>query len=331
MNLELLKKVLQCNHCKSDELNFNDVCLSNPLKPQGKIICANCKKSMDFRDGVLITDKKQWTSNQTRNAYVYSDFWQRSDDAYKYNRITHEDELIIDWRKNFNEGIFLDAGCGSGRHLFHWTHPEVLCDALVLVDISNSIFQCREYYESLNTNKPAIFIQCSVSELPIKSKVISSLWSSGVIGLLENQKKAIGELCRVTKGNIHIGVLSEKTLAGKMYLAANFIKPIFNRVKSMNILFMLAGFLSRMALLVLKIIYKLNLDLSFIRKTHLKNILNDPNSVERLKHSLYDPIIIPKIVKYKDINYIKWVSEGGFTLDSHETELICDYYSFIKR
>jgi len=285
---------------------------------------------MPFVNGVLIAGKRNWTQNQKRNAYVYSDFWERSDEAIKYQRVTHEDELMESWRKSFGKGILLDAGCGSGRHLSHWTQTDVKADTFVMVDISDSIFQCRRYYEEINCSKPVIFIQSSVSKMPIKKQSITSTWSSGVLGLLEDQQHAIGELCRVSKRDIILGVLTEKTIAGKIYIAANLVKPFFNKVRNMNLLFMLSGLMARIALILLKILNFSNVKLPFIRKVHLNNILNDPNAVVRLQHSLYDPIIIPKIIKHPDSKYVEWGEKYDFKLKAHQTEIICDYFHFNK-
>ncbi|MDG0965435.1 MAG: class I SAM-dependent methyltransferase [Opitutales bacterium] len=285
---------------------------------------------MPFVNGVLIAGKRNWTQNQKRNAYVYSDFWERSDEAIKYQRLTHEDELIELWRKSFGKGVLLDAGCGSGRHLSHWTQNDVKADSFVMVDISDSIFQCRRYYEEINCAKPVIFIQSSVSEMPIKKKSISSTWSSGVVGLLEDQQHAIQELCRVSKRDIILGVLTEKTIAGKIYIAANLVKPFLNKVQNMKLLFMLSGLMARGAILMFKLLNFVNLPLSFIRKEHLNNILNDPNAIVRLQHSLYDPIIIPRIIKHPDSKYVEWGEKYSFKLKAHQTEIICDYFHFEK-
>ena len=285
---------------------------------------------MPFVNGVLIAGKRNWTQNQKRNAFVYSDFWERSDEAIKYQRVTHEDELIESWRKSFGKGILLDAGCGSGRHLSHWTQTDVKADTFVMVDISDSIFQCRRYYEEINCSKPVIFIQSSVSKMPIKKQSITSTWSSGVLGLLEDQQHAIRELCRVSNTDIILGVLTEKTIAGKIYIAANLVKPFLNKVRNMNLLFMLSGLMARIALILLRILNFSNVKLPFIRKVHLNNILNDPNAVVRMQHSLYDPIIIPKIIKHPDSKYVEWGEKYDFKLKAHQTEIICDYFHFNK-
>lgn len=331
MSRELFSRLLQCNHCSSDNLNFDKANFNNSLKPKGKITCNECESVMPFVNGVLIAGKRNWTQNQKRNAYVYSDFWERSDETIKYHKVTHENELIELWRKNFGKGVLLDAGCGSGRHLSHWTHNDVKADSFVMVDISDSIFRCRRYYEETNCVKPVIFIQSSVSEMPIKKRSISSTWSSGVVGLLEDQQHAIQELCRVSKRDIILGLLSEKTIAGKIYIVANLVKPFLNKVKNMKILFMLSGLMARVAIVLLKLLSILNLRLSFIRKEHLNNIINDPNAISRLQHSLYDPIIIPKIIKHPDSKYIGWGEKHGFMLKAQKTEIICDYFHFQKK
>lgn len=330
MNKEFLNRVLQCNQCSSDDLDFNNVSFENPLQPLGKITCNSCNAEMQFVQGVLIADKKDWTDNQKRNAYVYSDFWDRSDEMLKYHRVTHEDELLKEWRKGFKEGIILDAGCGSGRHLAHWCKYDVKGNALIMVDISNSIFQCRKYYQELNSTKPVIFIQCSLDKIPIKDQLVTNTWSSGVVGLIEDQQDAIRELCRVTKNIFILGVLTEKTIAGKIYIAANIVKPFFNKIRNMNLLFLLSGLIAKFALLLLKALDLINLNLSFIRKEHLRNIINDPNAIERLKYSFYDPIIIPKIIKHADSYYIDGGKQFDFELKAQKTEIICDYFHFIK-
>ena len=326
MSRGLWRRILQCNHCNSDNLNFNSAIFKDSLKPEGKITCKECESVMPFVNGVLIAGKRNWTQNQKRNAYVYSDFWERSDEAIKYQRVTHEDELLKSWRKEFKKGVLLDAGCGSGRHLRHWTQGDVQADSFVMVDISDSIFQCRRYYQELKCEKPAIFIQCSVSKIPIKERSITSTWSSGVVGLLEDQKSTLKEFCRITEKNILLGLLTEKTIAGKLYITANHLKPLVNRVKKMKLLFVFSGLIARMALGLLKVINWLNLTPSFMRKEHLRNLVEDPKSVNRLQHSLYDPIIIPRIIKHPDSKYVNWANQFNFELKTHQTEILCDYF-----
>jgi ubiquinone/menaquinone biosynthesis C-methylase UbiE len=331
MSKELFRRVLQCNHCNSGNLNFSKAIFKCRLKPEGEISCKKCETTMPFVNGVLIAGKANWTKNQKRNAYVYSDFWERSDKAIKYQRVTHEDELLDTLRKEFKEGVLMDAGCGSGRHLRHWIQDNVKANSFVMVDISDSIFQCRKYYEEINCTKPVIFIQSSISNMPIKGQTISSTWTSGVVGLLEDQKSAVREICRVSNNTFHLGVLTEKTIVGKLYITANLVKPFLNKVKNMKLLFMLSGLMARGAILMLKLLHFLKLPLAFIRKEHLKNIINDPNAISRLQHSLYDPIIIPKIIKYPDLKYIEWAEKYGFILKAQKTEIICDYFHFYKK
>ena len=199
-----------------------------------------------------------------------------------------------------------------------------------MIDISDSIFQCRKYFEEVNCRKPAIFIKSSICKMPIKNEAISHCWSSGVVGLMDNQKNALRELCRVCNRSLTLGVLTEKTVIGKLYLIANFIKPFLNRVKNMNTLFIISGLIARVALGLLRLLYFFGFCPSFIRKKQLQKIINDPNSIDRLKYSLYDPIIIPKIVKHPDSKYIEWGEEFTFKLKAHHTEILCDYFHFRK-
>ena len=330
MSRDLLARILQCNHCNANDLIFQNVQFYDSRKPEGEISCSKCNSVMPFVDGVLVVGKESWTQKQKRNAYVYSDFWERSDEVMKYQRVTHEDELINSLRKAFKQGVLLDAGCGSGRHLRHWTNVDVKADAFVMVDISDSIFQCRKYYEEINCSKPAIFIQSSISKMPIKDQTISHTWSSGVVGLMENQESTIRELCRVSNQSLLLGVLTEKTIVGKLYIMANLIKPLSNKVRNLNLLFKCSGVIARIAVALLKLINFMNVPISFMRKEHLNNIANDPNAIERLQHSLYDPIIIPKIIKHPDSKYIEWGEQHNFKLKAHRTEIICDYFHFSK-
>jgi hypothetical protein len=167
--------------------------------------------------------------------------------------------------------------------------------------------------------------------MPVKDQAISSTWSSGVLGLVEDQQNAMQELCRVTKTYFLLGVLTEKTIAGKIYIAANFLKPFTNKINNMNLLFLLSAFIATVTLFSLKLLRLTKLNLSFMRKEHLNNLINDPEAIARLQYSLYDPIIIPKIIKHPDTKYIQWGKGNNFKLKLHQTEIICDYFHFYKK
>ena len=98
----------------------------------------------------------------------------------------------------------------------------------------------------------------------------------------------------------------------------------------MNTLFIISGLIARVALGLLRLLYFFGFCPSFIRKKQLQQIINDPNSIDRLKYSLYDPIIIPKIVKHPDSKYIEWGEEFTFKLKAHHIKFYTTIFIFEK-
>ncbi|MDC0181996.1 methyltransferase domain-containing protein [Candidatus Thioglobus sp.] len=320
---------LICIKCKSSDIDFSEV-TEDDQHLLGFIKCRNCSSEYVFEEGVLnLLSESVVDNNELRNSEAYSDFWERGVDEAIYANITHENNLISSWSDQFVGKSFIDIGCGNGRHMHHWVSKEF--DTLIFVDISNAIVESKKKFDRLRrNNQKAIFIKGSLNNIPIKKESIDVVWSSGTLGLVNDQERALCEMIRISKDRLYLSVLTDKTMAGKIYVAANVIKPLVNKITNFSILYKFAKVLAFFVFYLLKIMRFFRIHTKFLNKETLDKVCLDSNSIKRIQWGLYDPIIIPKIVKHPDEFYFFIAKKHGFNLDSHQTEIISDYYFFRK-
>lgn len=326
------RSILKCKNCSTSKIDFSQFDDSNPKELKGHIACMTCGWQGSFDNGVLIArreDRSDFSKNENRNDKAYTDLWNRGHDFYKDQTYSRENQELAKWSSYFKTDSVMDVGCGSGRHLEKWL--EFGAKSLVLVDISDAIFQARREFLLLNSSIPALFIKASMNQLPLKTQSISFTWSSGTLGLAEDQEGALKEMLRLTRKNLVLGVLTEKTFLGKVFIFANIFKPMINRADNFDLLFRLSGFSARLILFTLRIAHALKLSRLFLDLEIVERILNDKNAVKRLKYSLYDPIVVPNVKKYPDQFYIDIAAQSGFDLKGQSTTFNCDFYEFSQK
>jgi len=327
MNQSDLLKLLICSRCKSQQLNSKEVELKN-LVFCGSIYCESCNHQMSFVDGVLYVEK-QGEFKPSRLELAYEAFWKHSSDNYDTDSLTNDREKFKGYASYFSNQVVLDAGCGNGRSLDMFFSYGA--SAVILIDITSSIHKAQQLAVESFAKYPVLCIRCSISEIPISKSAAETVWTSGVVGLIPNQEEAMDEIFRVSSKGVLLGVLTEKTMIGKVYLLANHTKFIINRIKNFDLLFGLSGFLAKFIFLLLKILWFTRIKLVGLDRKTLQNILQDPKSLRRIQMSLFDPIIIPKVVKHNDNFYKEVGNKNGYDLTSHNVINICDYFLFDRR
>jgi ubiquinone/menaquinone biosynthesis C-methylase UbiE len=324
-----LCSALICPVCNHSELQYDRLVTEAGL-PSGEISCSHCRHIMHVNQGVIDIFNNQKVSELViRNKDAYSDFWERgANQSDEDVEVTHEDVLFKDWQQFLTGKSMIDVGCGNGRQIHHFTDLEY--HSFYFVDVSDAIYKARDRFQRLRQpHQFALFIRGALDSIPLKDKTVDDAWSSGTIGLVENQGEAIDEIARLTKMRMNISVLTEKTMTGKLYIAANLIKPIVNKINNFELLFKAAGAIAIMALTILKIYYRLGLSSNFLRRETVGNLLKRKDAKARIQWALYDPVVIPRVIKHPDQFYIQRAKSHGFKLKRHMTEIICDYYFFV--
>ena len=238
-------------------------------------------------------------------------------------------ELIKGWSHYLKGSSFIDLGCGNGRHMSLWVEQGF--ELLIFLDISNSVKDCRDnFLKYRKDNQVGIFLKSSISQLPFQNESIDCVWSTGVLGLIEDQVATQSEMSRLSRKWFNLSVLTNKTLVGKVYIFVNIFKPLINRINKLDFLYSVAGFFARIIFFILKLLHKLNVNTGLFTKEQLNKIVNDKSYVKRLQWGLYDPVIIPKITKLPDDVYVSTAKSNGFELVEHDTKIICDYFFFKK-
>ncbi len=281
------------------------------------------------KDGVWVhpSPKNSFFSSRTRE--VYSEFWKRVGTKLEETEYSAEGQFLQRYRLAFQDKIVVDAGCGNGRLMRHWL--DFGAQHIIFIDDSDAIFDCRRIAEEKGVADRCLFIKASLLQIPLKNQSVDTVFCSGTLGLIEDQDKAMAELFRVSHERVIVGVLTEKTLTGKIYLYLNWIKPIINRVQNFNLIFAIAKGMAGLIWLFFKLCFHLGIRTPLLTTEVLRKIIEDRGAVRRLQLALYDPLLIPKVKKHPDAFYFRQASSHAFQLKEHVTAIICDYFDFVAR
>ena len=125
--------------------------------------------------------------------------------------------------KNCN---ILDAGCGNGR-LFESLTP-LKPKLIVGTDLSYSIYIAAKKYKNKFNKIPMIFVYHNIENQFIEKKFFDTVISLGTINFKVNQSKIIKSLNIMKKKLIILGLVSQNTIHGKVYINMNIIRSIIN-------------------------------------------------------------------------------------------------------
>ena len=328
MNIRELLRCPKCGNVRLDYIKFDDQDF-HALK--GSITCSQCSLVIIIQNGVLICvggdEDSSLSKIDKRNQKVYKETWRRGYEAYKEVNLTSEQELFNLWKNYFRANTMMDAGCGAGRLIE--TYAKLDIDSIIFVDISDAIFQCRENYLKYSKNKyEALFIKASIKNLPIRDNHIDFTLSTGTINITSDQDASLNELFRITKNNFLLGIITDKTLIGKTYIATNVIKPFINRINNFNLLFRISGILSYIVFIFFKMLLLTGILDKISGKDEIKKILGYKKCVSRLRYTIFDPLTVPIITKKEDTFYIDFANRNNYLLIKQTTTSLMDYYLF---
>ncbi len=314
---------LSCPKCLREERE------TDLLLEEKAVVCSYCSALYPLKEGVIIFEELKQDKKSERLEKVYSAFWEKGNDLFLEQDYNEQNQLLKEWKGYFDNETILDAACGNGRFAKEWVDAKA--QGIIFFDISDSIFLCQKQFQQKYPDTPALFLKASLLEIPLKSKSIGFTWCSGTVGLLHDQEVPTKELARITKKNLILGVLTDQTMAGKIYIGLNIIKPIINRINNLNILFKLCGIMAYLMVLSFRVLYFLRLNLSFLPRKSLEKILQDKNNIRRIQCSLFDPMIIPKVIKKSDSFYTEHAKSMNQLMVETKRDYLCDYYLFEEK
>ena len=123
--------------------------------------------------------------------------WDTIADSWTNLRVKSEKE-VINFSKRINSGPILDVGCGNGRNSLPFLEKNLKS---IELDFSKSMIKETKKFLKRRNFKPN-FVVASVTNLPFKSKVFSTIIFVRTLPHVETRKKrlkALSEIKRVGK------------------------------------------------------------------------------------------------------------------------------------
>lgn len=173
-------------------------CHSGIKQLKNKFVCTKCHRKYTYRNGVIILLK----GINEDDVKLSHDRW---DNIYASNPLTrnyrHDTTILsykrfIDrYKKYFNNGIYLDLGCGIA-----WTAALFASEGFKILGLDLSFSALRKSADLFsNANLKGTFVQADILNLPLKSKSLSFIYAGASLEYIRNTSQAIGELSRVLK------------------------------------------------------------------------------------------------------------------------------------
>lgn len=193
-----LDRVLHCRKCNS---NFNIIVKKKNEKVilEGYLKCNNCDDTHLIAEDIICIEKQKDNKSVEYQSKVYSYWWNESHKGITYDKDATEKILFSTLnlkKKDFENKIVLDAGCGNGRFsdLITESNPELL----VIADVSDGIYQAKKKIQNKNIN--FIAVKGDLNKIPFKFDIFDVIYSWGVIHHTPNPKftfNNISKLCRI--------------------------------------------------------------------------------------------------------------------------------------
>jgi ubiquinone/menaquinone biosynthesis C-methylase UbiE len=190
----------------------------------------------------------------SRNSVVFTETWKRFPEFYNETNLSEEYEIIAQWKNRLADALLVDAGCGCGRLMEVWAGLGV--QFVIFVDISDALYKAKDIYQAKFSHKfKALFIRANLKNIPLTDRCAPTTCSNGVIHHTDNQGEALREIFRVTKGRVFLGIISEKTLVGRVHIFPNLIKPVINRMNNFDFLYHLTSIITATGMFAMQMMY----------------------------------------------------------------------------
>jgi SAM-dependent methyltransferase len=233
-------------------------------------------------------------------------YFQRMLPVYRDNFRWYTEPLgAVHWR-----GLHvLDAGCGTGRHVYHMASQGA---NVVAVDLSRAIDVAVRNTSHFSTID---FVQADITALPLRGRDFDIVLSLGVLHHLPEPEKGFDSLAAILKPDGHLLIYVYWDLAGEppwlrtLLRLVNSVRPIttqmsFERLKLFSLLF--AAFCYLYIVLPGKALRRTELGqalpLSFYKDYPLRVLANDT----------FDRFSAPIENRYDSQSVSRWFAAAGF-------------------
>ena len=323
--------ILDCNNCSHGDLNFSKVKYSGN-QFSGSIKCKNCNHEYYFDKNILHNNKTSLKISKTdkRNQYVFPETWKIAPENYNLHKYSEEFDCLREILKIQSNELFLDAGCGSGRlmELIAEKKPKFV----IFCDVSDSILLAVDrYMKFYKSCFPALFIKEDYKNLPLKNNTISNSMSIASIHHTEAQDEAIKSILNATTKSFTLCVVTEKKLIGKIWIKANLIKFIINRIGPNKLFIPTASLLAFMALFLIKVLHYTKFSSLIGLKKVFANVVHDKvYNFQKIRYNMLDLLTAPFYIKHNDSFYINNAKQLSFKLEKQLTSSSNEYFLFKK-
>lgn len=329
LDVALLDRFLACPTCKAASWSDAGINRDVPLAPEGHITCTACTASLGVRSGVVIASSELLDlCDNSQSASVYSRYWNMASDHYDSEGYGAEDDVLQQFTSDIADKTLLDAGCGDGRHLASWQRMEA--SAVICLDVSQGIFLARRRQIALGSDTPSLFILGSLLSIPLRDKSVQTLWSSGTLILIDDQRTAMIEMARTTRSAVLLGVTSNNAL-GTIYQRLNIIRPLCRFLFRVGVFTPITWTLAVLLYGYSTLSVRLGKNLFPFTLESAKRIAQSDQGVRKLQAVLNEPFISPNILRKTDAIYHECFEQHGFEGHLTQSEFLIDYFRFIPK
>ena len=263
----------------------------------------------------------------------YDKIWEFSGDAWQAENLSGERESL-EWASGLARApkVVLDAGCGAGRHVdafLKMLDRSSSRGLLILVEVSSVLNEAVRRVRQLNPAHDVVFLQVGIEAMPVRSGAADVVWSTGVLSVIKDQHRALKEMLRTCRGLLVLGMPTEKSLGGKVYLFAEPIRAL-SRVFGPGFALFLSNVAALSAFALFRFMRLFSRFFSPTTREMIRATLAHPQGSRRLQASFFDVFGAPRIRKKSDRFYLDVAREEGFEELSRQRNSSVEYFAFTK-